>query len=548
MEISKKISDIIKCFVDTNLETNEKYPYNIDLPEVSFSTNSYDLINGEAVVQISIDRPSEVGMESVSLVSLGPSNHKILDIQWNIGEQNKTVTITQDYISNSYEIGITNLSGVLGGEFLQAKIVAPTISESTERLPKLSILRDGDNLRFQINQQSNGNEEFEILAYKTWSSIEERRLGIARDSSFLGKRKITWNEGVTDIDFSISEFSQNNIGPNSGTALLVTIQNPKNILIEGATDYEFNIQSLSDNVIRRFSIIDLHNIFIQKGGITSSENTQSRKVVDGTLIGSPTNDWLVELGTSYQDETINPQISEDLNYDKYPNYFFGTRYEDDNFPVFLVIENIGEVSSEINGSIILPNQSKEYRIYRDDLKFTLPSNSTIIRKGKYFGNELISQDGDAYAETKYKFYIRLGFPKITNSQGNEVNPHGFTLRNATTINGDTYEVGSFNLKNFSDQYIANDNILTLTSYHRSIRTTFDGSCTQSFDGENKVKNIKIQGLLLLDDNPMNESNTFGHTFELNRTRFSPICQSISNTSNGNPWSSIEYQIYDNPDI
>jgi hypothetical protein len=105
---SNKVSTILQCFVDTNLELNEYYPYRLaDLKEVFFETRSLIIPeNTSFPVTISLSEPSTTGNEvaTVGFVSRGASLNDINSqlpqtFTWQVGEQQKTffVTVVSDF-------------------------------------------------------------------------------------------------------------------------------------------------------------------------------------------------------------------------------------------------------------------------------------------------------------------------------------------------------------------------------------------------------------------------------------------------------------------
>jgi len=110
MEESVKIHTILNCFVDLNLETNEMFPYDVQILKVSFSSNYY--VTEEAstlVITAYLDQPSTLGIEEATVIisNITTSNSDLdisgfpLRIAWEEGEQVKQISIpiTRDIIS-----------------------------------------------------------------------------------------------------------------------------------------------------------------------------------------------------------------------------------------------------------------------------------------------------------------------------------------------------------------------------------------------------------------------------------------------------------------
>lgn len=190
MEESVKIHTILKCFVDLNLETNELFPYDINILKVSLDSNYY--ITEEAaslVLNVYLNQPSTLGIEEATLIisNITTSSSDIdlagfpLRITWDEGEQFKQVSIpiNRDFIEEADEefmIGLTNLVNLLPGEYVQANVLV----QDRTLLRTVSILAANVNSntspRLDPNARVFDNSSTNQRLSNTKQSIQERAI------------------------------------------------------------------------------------------------------------------------------------------------------------------------------------------------------------------------------------------------------------------------------------------------------------------------------------------------------------------------------------
>ena len=143
MEQSVKIHTILNCFVDLNLETNEMFPYDVNILSVSLDSANYTTEEGGTLVFIvRLNEPSALGIEEATVIisNRTTSNSDIeisgfpVKITWQEGEQEKvlSVPITRGFIEESDEqfmIGLTSLVNLVPGDFIQANVVVQDTTE-----------------------------------------------------------------------------------------------------------------------------------------------------------------------------------------------------------------------------------------------------------------------------------------------------------------------------------------------------------------------------------------------------------------------------------
>ena len=136
MEQSRKLHNILQCFVDLNLETNENFQFDVNILSVSIENSFYSVDEGETLnFNVILQSPSINGIEELDVVLLN-INTDILDydgsefpvrLKWEIGEQikNLSLPINRDFLEEGIEqfkIGLTNLLNLKNGPVIQSSV------------------------------------------------------------------------------------------------------------------------------------------------------------------------------------------------------------------------------------------------------------------------------------------------------------------------------------------------------------------------------------------------------------------------------------------
>lgn len=197
MEQSVKIHTILNCFVDLNLETNEMFPYDVNILSVSLDSANYTTEEGGTLVFIvRLNEPSALGIEEATVIisNRTTSNSDIeisgfpVKITWQEGEQEKvlSVPITRDFIEESDEqfmIGLTSLVNLVPGDFIQANVVV----QDTTELRVIRILAANTNT-LTIPRLDPNSTVFDGIARSAVGNTLVNRNGNFGSSNFIEQR------------------------------------------------------------------------------------------------------------------------------------------------------------------------------------------------------------------------------------------------------------------------------------------------------------------------------------------------------------------------
>lgn len=612
MEESIKIHTILQCFVDLNLETNEMYPYDIQMLNVTLNAGYYMAQEGGTLnVNAALNQPSALGIEEATLVisNITTSSEDMdmngfpVRLKWAEGEQQKSLSIpiTRDFIEEldeTFLIGLTNLINVLPGQFVQANVVikdrtdlrvVSIIAANTNTLTSPLIdpnarLFDGSSRNTMENARSlltnrlidtTVNEGARINQTITFTVIEGEQVnitvGLDRPSEF-GVEKVDvvlfsdFANGIETVSPAASVNTQRlqwAVGDQFKTitvsgifttafegrrTMTLELRNPENTKFDSLEHHKVQIIVLDPPVDRRFTTINFGNIYKQRGSIISGADSdhsetelELRKISDNQVTNGTTLYWLVELGTAYVDEYNNPMVSESANYELWPNYYFGLNESGMPANVAMRVTNKGIGDVQYGNNIYSTGQHFYVAMARDATTITLPTNDGLRNAGEILFPDNITLTANTFCESKYEFTLSVALPQFQLTDGLGMSgPHGFQL-STTSSSSNLYPIGDFVLPNYRTVSIANANALALYSTYNNMRTRFDGStCTTSFQGNNKVYNVRIKGLILLSLNSLNTS-LITHELKLNDD-FSPICSTSAGNSGGMSWISVPFEI------
>jgi hypothetical protein len=639
MEESVKIHTILNCFVDLNLETNEMFPYDVQILKVSFSSNYY--VTEEAstlVITAYLDQPSTLGIEEATVIisNITTSNSDLdisgfpLRIAWEEGEQVKQISIpiTRDFIEETDEaflVGLTNLVNLLPGQYVQANVVvedrtvlrtvrilaANTNSDTSPRLdPNARVfdnpipderlrntsqtiqqrtieqepsgpfrtpvndpqqrfsnapeartssetdtarinqtvsftLYEGEsvNISVGLDQPSEyGVEKVDVVLFSTLSDGTE----VATPLVALNAQRLEWSIGDQFKTVTVSAVATNEI--EGGRVMILELRNPDSVKFNSSENHRVQIVVLDPPVDRRFATINFGDIYKQRGSIISGNDPEHdeseielRRISDNQNTDTSTLYWLVELGTAYIDENNNPLVSESANYAAWPNYSFGLGSNGLPAYVSMRVTNRGEGDIIYNNVTYRNGQSFFVLLARDATTMVLPTNSGIRYAGDVLLPDNITLTANTYCEARYEFTLSVTLPQFQLTDGLGMSgPHGFQLK-TTSMSSNLYPLGEFVLPNYRTTSLANANASALYSKYSNMRTKYNGStCTNTFEGNGMVHDVRIKGLILLSRNSLN-TDLISHEIGPDGN-FNPICSSTAGNSGGMAWTSIPFEI------
>lgn len=594
MEESRKVSTILNCFVDMNLETNEKFPYDVQLLDVSFGSANY-VVDETATLTASIvlSQPSSQGIEEVDLIfshiTTGDDDMDLsafpIRLKWEVGEQTKTVQIPvfRDFVEDENEVlmlGLTNLCNLKIGSFAQANVlvVDRTLLRTVGILAASpnsgnSPIRDPNATKFTTSTRTSQNNTI-ISNTIAFTVVEGEQLaitvGLDKPSQF----------GVEKVDITISNVLDT-VGFEAPPTVVLSVnalewgvdEQYKTVTISAARDgmlqgsrkmllelknpvaTKFGLERNSIEVTvkdppisRRYASIDLGRIFKQRGSDITPSNTNSQNselhlktISDGQATSSASLYWLVELGTYYVDENNNPDLSESANYDLWPNYYFGVNALGQSEGVYLRATNQGAGAVDYQGSSYNVGESFDVILSRGASIVTLPTNDGLQPEGSILAQDNSVLEDSTFTECRYKLEVTIDIPQIPVYNENYTSgPHGFILKTASQT-PNVYLLGDYVLENYATAQESLDNVLGLYSSYSNMRTRFNGSvCSNTYEGLGRVFNVRINGLILLSQNSLG-SDYISHEI-LPMRDMVPVCGTSSGNVSGLQWTSIPFEI------
>jgi len=591
MEISRKVNTILNCFVDMNLETNERFPYDIQLLSVSFRDPSYRVDEDASVsVTVMLNEVSTRGIEELDLVLSHntTAQEDIGDIQfpirlkWEIGEQEKVITIpiSRDFIEEGDEtflLGLTNLCNLSMGEFPQTNIlVLDTTVLRTVRIfaPRSNATNPTIGSIYNIINSTAGSSEDRLTLSTTisFTLIEGDQLsisvGLDTPSEFgVEKVEISISNSVDTIDlqsqpsvFLNSTLLEWNVGEQIKTVTVNTardgiLQGDRRMILQLANPigvklhHEENLVEITimdPPVARRYAFVDFGRIFKQRGSdlipSSASQNFQLhlKTISDGQDTNLNSLYWFVELGTFYTDENDNPELNESVNYPAWPNYTFGVNENGIAQGVSLKVTNLGMGDVTYGGQSYDVGESFFITMSRGSTSIILPTNDLLQSEGSILAsdNSLLSEN--TFTACHYRFEIVLDIPQLQVLNGTgTAGPHGFILQTSST-DPLTYLIGEFFLTNHATIEMAASNPIGLYSSYTNMRTRHNGiTCTNSYDGTENVRDVMIHGIALLSQNSRG-TGYLAHNM-LPMAGRTPICGASSGNANGLTWISIPFE-------
>jgi len=603
MEESAKVNTILKCFVDMNLETNEMFPYDVQILSVSFITAYYTVDEANTVsVIVSLNSPSTTGAEEADIVlsHVSTTDGDVdvagfpVHVRWEIGEQEKVIIVPalRDFLEESDEeliLGITNMVNLLPGPLVQSNIM---ILDTTE-LRSVSIIEASTNTRPLVSSNDSIVAVDSVTSSRPNASVFTS--SVVNSSAALQSYLVVEGEqvnitvsldqpsqyGVEKVDVSIINGMSNfDLDPTSFVVLnsarlewaigeqikTLTINASLNNLLDGTRriileltnpdSVKFLPESIrrvqiliqDPPIARRFTTIDFGRIFKQRGSVLSGYDPNHTEqelylmsIADGQTTTTFSLYWLVEMGTIYTDQQNTAGISESLNYADWPTYYFGVDSIGNDSGVVLKVTNQGAGEITYNGSIIPAGSTFNILLGRDATTITLPTNNGLQPAGSTLASDNITLEDDTFVESKYKFELYASIPEFNIVGTSQTSgPHGFQLKTFSD-EPNTYFIGEFTLSGHSTTAQATNNALALFSSYSNMRTRFDTTtCTTTFMGPNKVHNVRMHGLILLSQNSL-ASDYMTHEIGL-RDDFTPICGASTGNLNNLPWISIPFEI------
>lgn len=573
---SNKISTILKCFVDTNLELNEYYPYRTaNLQKVSFTTKGLNVPqNSSFPVSIQLSRPSVNG-EEVVVLSLVPkqANNSIQfqyveTITWGIGEQVKNIFITA--IGNltaglvqGFDLLISSAFNVLpqeGDSSFSINVQGTTIlkkasliqNENSFVLPFWNGLQNQNYLTYEIN--SLNIPVFKVaLNEPSEQGLEEVNLSIFRgviEPVFVLNKVVKFDIGEQYKEVIIENIP--NVVLNNSEVLLAKLLPTTNDIqnLTASINFEngFNeaiiyVDLTNVGAQRKYSTLIFKNILRQKGATINSNPVQLRTINDSQSIPEVTNlenNWLLRFGDIYQDFT-------DYN-DGYPfqetgNYRFGLDVNNQPGELVLMVTNLGDASVEIDGIIYNPGDVYEVAINSSNFQITLPSNAGFSQEPSDFSQFQEFNENGIYTTSVYDFaiknngqtYFQSGFPEVFYR-------HNFTpLDDSGNAGSNVFKLGPFELENFSSllQSLSSPKFLA-TSYNNILTRYNGGACTDSFANPDNLFNIRVLGIILLDGS--NNVTTYTGAEFMSENQFNPICGEFTTNTDTPKWKGVEFDI------
>lgn len=574
MEESNKVSTILQCFVDTNLELNENFPYaGTSAPNVFFTEKFRTAPENTSIkIDISLSVPSDEGRESVTVVFIpGTASLEDVDIDlpktltWAKGEQIKSVFVEikkdfelEDGRKESFQLVLVGVLNCQPKEnestttvFIEDKTVFNRVSfletEESSLLTNgltqyLSYSYDTDNpvtLRVGLDNPSEaGVERLDIKLYRlNTPNFDGRFAGV------ITSIPVQFNIGEQTKDIVIENIAESIL--NSSPILVAAIEGTIKVVLDvSAGAFQNALMYVEDNSLsinRRWTSINFGCFYRQKGPTTTGY-VQLRSPVSSEIpqtLDSIQNSWAIKYGNVYIDNDNNEENGfPEANYESYPTYRFGPSVDDSLDDISLKVTNDGEFDILWDNVIIEPGETFEISVSTPDFEILLPSNSQLIEAG-----ETIPQTGEAaierlYSQSLYSMSLKYNNAGYSNPDGDSIYSHGFTLQNG---NDGQIELGSFDLTNYGNQFESQLNKDYLTGYYLSASTRYNGSvCANEFSAFENIYDIRILGAILLDDT--GPITAYGGFEFIKFDEFNPVCGENNNSYTSPLWSGIPFEI------
>ena len=575
---SNKVSTILQCFVDTNLELNEYFPYRqADLKEVFFVTRGQIVPENTSVpITISLNEPSTEGVETVTLgfVPRGATADDInavfpQTITWEPGEQQKTifVEVVRDFrieLGEVFDIAIIGAFNVLpqvGADFTSISI------EDTTVLRRASLLQNDNSF---ILPYWNGAQNLDYLTYEvstlsfptlrvaldqpSESGIEQVNLMIFRgvtSPEFVLNKVVSFEQGEQYKDVPIDNIPS--VVLNNSDVLLAklftTTQNLTELTASINFDFGYSealiyVNVLDPGVQRKFTTLIFNDIYRQKGANINGNPVELRTVSysDGNIpeLDETKNNWLLRFGDTYKDFT---------NYDDgYPFqpvgiYKYGIDFNGVPVEFTLLVTNEGESAVQIDGQTYNPGEVYETIINSAEFQLTLPSNAGFSQDPSEFSEFQEFNSNGIYTETVYSFAIRNNGQTYFSFDNEETvyYRHNFTPTDQFNDPNNEFQLGLHNLSNSPSQIQSFADPQYLATRYTDVLTRYNGGeCTDGFVAPDNVLNIRVLGLILLDGSG-NQSQYSSSEF-ISLSEFEPICGEFNNTPTEPNWRGIPFDI------
>lgn len=580
MEESNKISTIIQCFVDTNLELNENFPYQgATLLEASFSELNYSVEeDSELTVTVQLSEVSTEGFESVTIGFI-PTNAQSADIEpifpttinWEVGETQKEFTfeIKKDAfieLNESFQLAIISASNCIPKE---GESITTVSIEDTTILNRVKLVQNENSF---VLPNWNGAQNIEYLSYEiSQLSYPTFRLALDFPSEFgteavelkilngtnitnsdvVGTQLITFDQGEQYKDVQLNPLS-NTLLSNEDLLLIKLfpanggLEDIESLSVsinfdEGYSEALLYVNQIEAGIQRKYTNIVFRDIFRQKGSNIDNKPIQLRSVNYNqgvnTILTDEQNNWLLRFGDTYSD----PTDYED-NY-PFPIYKWGLDLNGNPGELTMLIENSGEVAIDYEGETYNPGEFIKLPITSNDFQVLLPSNAGLVQEESEFSEfDDFTSDG-VLTESIYSFRVLNSGQTFFFNGENQFYSHNFSPLNEQDAVEDIFNFGTHNLVNQDSPVAALANSLYMANKYDGALTRYNGGqCTSSFNFPSNVFNIRMLGFILLDAN--DNFTEYAGTEFIELSDFNPICGELFDGQSDPDWRGVEFEIYD----
>lgn len=502
-----KINTILQCFVDLNLETDENTTFSLNLPEISFAQQVYNVDEGNSVaVVISLSEPSLAGLEEVE-VDIVLNNTSVSDFSTNgqsypqtlsfsAGQQTHTLffNANTDFIEEgieSFDVILGFFTNIIPGQFITTTV---NIIDLTN-LKEVFINQQGGILvsetdqnpaliNFSVIEGASKNITISLDSPSVLGieSVQAQLTNISTSSNdYLGNITTTfsWAPGEQNKTLQISTISDNIL--ENSELLKINLINPVNVNLASPIDARLEILDNSPEYF--YANFNIQGSYIQYGGINGP--TVEARWVNENVNGLTTEPFqenrFLKFGhgieKAYTAFNSPNGSSQGYGYDAGSNIIIGynsnyNSYVQSNNVIFFggkppvtfgagntIINNSGtktygdlrlRITNEgthpvlISGSTITTGDHITVVVDRFDFNITLPTNSGLLPANNIFQGQILPQD--TLTQCVYNFTFEVDFEEV-----------GFKLRdrfNSVSLNkeiniGTHTSVQVFNLSNAS---------------------------------------------------------------------------------------------------